>query len=118
MRTAPAIDAFGGGGFRIDGQRHEGSVLILNDAVRPWILRSMAELTPASLLPVAEAGPGVVELVLLGTGAAQALPPRAVRAALQAAGYGLEFMDTAAACKLYNYLASEGRRVAAALIAV
>lgn len=118
MRQAPAIDAFGDGGFRIGGARHDGSVLILDDAVLPWPVRTMAELSPAVLNPVAVAGPGAVEFVLLGTGAAQALPPRSVRAALQSAGYGLEFMDTAAACRLYNYLASEGRRVAAALIAV
>jgi uncharacterized protein len=118
VRQAPAIDAFGGGGFRIDGVRHEGSVLIVDDRVRSWPVRTMAEVTPASLTTIAEAGPSVVELVLLGTGAVQALPPRVLRAALQSGGYGLEFMDTAAACKLYNYLASEGRRVAAALIAV
>ena len=118
MRQAPAIDAFGQGGFRIGGVRHEGSVLILDDAVRPWPVRSMAQLTPAAFAAAVAAGPGVVEFVLLGTGPAQALPPRVVRDALQRVGLGLEFMDTAAAAKLYNYLASEGRRVAAALIAV
>jgi uncharacterized protein len=51
-------------------------------------------------------------------GARNALPPRDVREALQLAGIGLEFMDTPAAAKLYNVLTSEGRRLAAALIAV
>ena len=46
------------------------------------------------------------------------LPPRAVREALQRAGIGLEFMDTPAACRLYNILTAEGRKLAAALIAV
>jgi uncharacterized protein len=46
------------------------------------------------------------------------LPPRAIREALLAAGMGLEFMDTPAAAKLYNLLTSEGRRLAAALIAL
>ncbi len=77
----------------------------------------MGELGPEHFAEIAAAGPAV-ELVLLGTGVSQALPPRAVREVVQRAGLGLEFMDTAAACKLYNYLASEGRRVAAALIAV
>ena len=118
MRQAPAIDAFGDRGFRIAGVRHEGSVLIVDDAVRPWSVRRLADATPESLDAVAEAGAAKVEFVLLGTGAATALPPKALRAALQRVGLGLEFMDTAAACRLYNYLASEGRRVAAALIAV
>jgi uncharacterized protein len=46
------------------------------------------------------------------------MPPKAIRAALQLAGIGLEFMDTPAAARLYNILTAEGRRVAAALIAV
>ena len=61
----------------------------------------------------------MVEFVLLGAGPRHG-PAAASRCArrLRAAGIGLEFMDTAAACKLYNVLAAEGRRVAAALIAV
>jgi uncharacterized protein len=51
-------------------------------------------------------------------GASNALPPREVRQAFLAAGLGLEFLDTPAAARLYNLLTSEGRRVAAALIAV
>ena len=117
MREAPAIDAFGDRGFRIAGNRFEGSVLILDDKVRPWSVRSMGELGPEHFAEIMAAGPAV-ELVLLGTGTSQALPPRSVREVVQRAGLGLEFMDTVAACKLYNYLASEGRRVAAALIAV
>jgi uncharacterized protein len=118
VRQAPAIDAFGDGGFRIGGVRYEGSVLILDDAVRPWPVRRLADAVPESLDAVAQAGAAKVEFVLLGTGPQQGLPPKLLRAALQRVGLGLEFMDTAAACKLYNYLASEGRRVAAALIAV
>ncbi len=119
MRVAPAIEAFGSGGFRIAGVRREGSVLIVDDAVRPWAVRSMAEVTPAAFQPLFDGAPaGSVEFVLLGTGAAMALPPRAVRDGLARLGLGLEFMDTAAACRLYNVLAAEGRRIAAALIAV
>ena len=59
-----------------------------------------------------------VEFVLLGVGLVNALPPRPVRDALKAAGVGLEFMSTEAAARTYNVLASEGRRLAAALIAV
>ena len=56
--------------------------------------------------------------MLLGTGLNNALPPRHIRDALKDAGLGLEFMSTEAAARTYNVLASEGRRLAAALIAV
>jgi uncharacterized protein len=92
--------------------------MILRDAASAWPVTSLAELTPQSLQPVIDAGRSEVEFVLLGVGARNALPPRAVREALQRAGIGLEFMDTPAAARLYNVLTSEGRRLAAALIAV
>ena len=59
-----------------------------------------------------------MEFVLLGVGHTNALPPRAVREALAKAGIGLEFMDTPAAARMYNVLTAEGRRLAAALIAI
>jgi uncharacterized protein len=51
-------------------------------------------------------------------GAANALPPKAVRDAFRQAGLGLEFLDTPAAARLYNVLTADGRRVATALIAI
>jgi uncharacterized protein len=118
MRQAPSIDAYGAGGFRVAGAWREGSLLILDDEPRRWPVTSMEDLTPASFDEVIAAGPAVVEFVLLGTGARQALPPRAIREALSAAGLGFEFMSTQAAARTYNVLASEGRRMAAALIAI
>ena len=117
-RNAPSIDAFGDGGFRLAGERHEGSLLILQDEARTWDVARLDQLTPASLQSVFDVGAAEVEFVLLGTGARNAMPPREVRDRLRAAGIGLEFMDTPAAASLYNLLTSEGRRVAAALIAV
>ncbi len=117
-RDAPTIDAYGGGGFRLAGERHEGSVLILGDEARAWEVTEMSQVSLATLAPVLAAGAAEVEFVLLGTGARNALPPREVREGLRSAGMGLEFMDTPAAARLYNLLTSEGRRLAAALIAV
>ena len=118
MRQAPSIDGYGGGGFRVSGLRREGSLLILDDQPMDWPVKAFADLTIADLQPVLDKGRLEVEFVLLGTGAVQSLPPRAVREALQAAGIGLEFMDTATAARVYNVLAAEGRRLAAALIAI
>ena len=117
-RDAPQIDTYGDGGFRLSTGRHEGSLLILRDEPLPWPVRSMTELSPAHFADVIAADRGEVEFVLLGAGASNALPPRAVREALQRAGIGLEFMDTPTACRTYNILTAEGRKLAAALIAV
>jgi uncharacterized protein len=56
------------------------------------------------------------EVVVLGTGAAQRFPPPELARALAATGVGVEVMDTRAACRTYNILASEGRKVAAAVL--
>ena len=118
MREAPAIDSYGAGGFRIGGKRVEGSVLILDDRVSPWPVPSLSVLTVEAFEPVLVAGRDAVEFVLLGTGSATAPPPKAVRAMLREASFGLEVMNTVEAVKLYNVLARDGRRIAAALIAV
>jgi len=118
VRQAPSIDSYGGGGFRVSGAGREGSLLILDDEPRAWSVSRMEDLTPAAFDEVFAAGLGVVEFVLLGTGAKQTLPPKAIREVLSEARIGLEFMSTEAAARTYNVLASEGRRIAAALIAV
>ena len=117
MREAPAIDGYGGDGFTVSGVRVEGSVLILDDAARPWAARSSAALTVGDFADVI-ARKAEVEFVLLGCGLRMAPPPRALREAFADLRLGLEVMDTPAACRLYNVLASEGRRMAAALLAV
>jgi uncharacterized protein len=82
-RSAPSIDAYGEGGFRLSGERRQGSVLILSDEPRTWDVTSPADLTVDSLGSVIEAGRGEVEFLLLGMGSRNAMPPREVRDALQ-----------------------------------
>ena len=109
------IEAYGEGGFRISGQRVEGSVIVFTDKVVAWV----GDLSANSLLEVSAAGKaGSVELLLVGTGAHMTQIDRTLRQALRAAGVVVEPMDTGAACRTYNVLMAEGRRVAAALIAV
>jgi uncharacterized protein len=118
LRQAPAIEAFGGGGFRVDGQRFEGGVLILNDQALAWAPTRLVDLTAADFEAVFAAGSDVVELAILGLGPAMLPPPRPVREAFEQRRLGLELLATAEACRLYNVLAQEGRRVAAALLPV
>jgi uncharacterized protein len=118
MREPPAIDAYGGGGFRVAGVWRPGSLLILADAPRDWRPATFAQVTPEDFAAVLAAPRGAVEFVLLGTGPTQSLPSRAIRERLRGAGVGLEFMATEAAARTHNVLASQGRLFATALIAV
>lgn len=111
LRRPPAIEAYGGGGFRIEGVRYDGPVLILADAVLPW----SGDWTEAALAPVLSAPPADVEVVILGAGPLLQPAPRALRDAFRAAGLGLEVLTSLEGARLYNLLASDGRRVAAAL---
>jgi uncharacterized protein len=58
------------------------------------------------------------EIVILGTGASQRFPRPELSRALAASGVGVEVMDSRAACRTYNVLATEGRRVAAAILPI
>ncbi len=118
LRQPPAVEAYGGGGFLVEGERFQGSILILDDVAQSWPVTTLADLQPTHLHATIAAGRGVVEFVLLGAGPAMAPPPKAIRVVLEEAGIGLEVMDTVAAVRVYNMLAQDGRRVAAALIAV
>ncbi len=71
----------------------------------------------ASLEPIRAAEPAV-EILMLGCGGRFAMVPAELRQALRAEGIALEAMDTGAACRTYNVLLAEDRRVAAALIAL
>ncbi|MFP4518456.1 MAG: Mth938-like domain-containing protein [Oceanicaulis sp.] len=112
----PPIDAFGEGGFRIAGARKEGSQLIVDGAARPW--RADAANLTADDFKVFLDRPDKPDMVVLGVGPALKHPPAEVRKAFREAGVGLEVLDTATACRTYNLLAGEARRVCAALVAV
>lgn len=111
------IQAYGDGGFRIAGQRHEGSVLVFPQRTVAWAVTDIAALDGSSLGEVLSETPPV-EILLLGCGPRILLPPPALRRFLREAGIALELLDTGAACRTFNVLLGEERRVAAALIAV
>ncbi|RMF09989.1 MAG: hypothetical protein D6763_06695 [Alphaproteobacteria bacterium] len=111
------IAGYGAGAFRVGEQRFEGSVLIVNGAVEMWPVETRDGITAESLHAVQAADPAV-EILIVGTGPALLHLPSDVSETLKAMGIVPEVMDTGAAARTYNVLALEGRRVAAALIAV
>lgn len=115
--SRPPLESYGQGGFSLGGVRHVGSLALLPSRMEDFPARSPAEVTVEALAPFLEAA-GEIDVLLLGMGADVAMPPREAREALEAAGIGFDLMSTAAACRTYNVLLAEDRRVAAALIAV
>lgn len=107
---ARPVDGYGPGFFRVGGEVLHGNVLVTAEAARLW--GGYDDLAP--LLALA----GQVDVLLLGTGGAMARAPVDLSRALDAVGIGTEAMDSAAAARTYNVLLSEGRRIAAALLAV
>jgi uncharacterized protein len=108
------IERYAASGFRVSGVIYHGPVLVFHDLTVAWDAASARDVTWEALAPVIEHGG--VEILLLGLGRATSTVPAALRAALRTAGIALEAMDTGAACRTYNVLVAEDRRVAAALI--
>jgi len=115
--AAASIDAYGNGGFRFAGMSHRGSILCLPDAIEAWDVSRADEISGQTLAAVLVRHADL-DLAILGTGEILVVPSAEVRAAFATAGIGLEFMATGAAARTYNMLLDEGRRVAAALVAV
>ncbi|MCW0236477.1 MAG: Mth938-like domain-containing protein [Ferrovibrio sp.] len=111
------INAYGDGGFRITGRHWTESVLVFPGQTLSWGIADIAALTPQSLDAVFTMDP-VVELLLIGCGPNMVFIDKAVRAEIRARGLVIEALDTGAACRTYNLLMGEGRRIAAALIPV
>jgi len=113
------VESYGGGRFRVSGRVFEGSVLVLTDRTSTWPVVDAASMTVEGLAEVAEAArAGTIDLLLVGCGARMASLPPGLRQAFRELGVVMEPMDTGAACRTYNVLMAEGRRVAAALIAI
>ena len=111
------IQGYGQAGFKVSGVRHQGSILVLPDRTISWSVAQTSELTLQSLQPMIEANPAI-EIVIVGCGASALMLPLTLREVMRSKKIGIESMDTGAACRTFNVLASEGRRVAAALIAL
>jgi uncharacterized protein len=115
-----SIAAYGRGAFAFAGMSHAGSILATPNGVQPIDAMSVDDLDPAVLAPLlAEIveSPGSIEFVIVGTGERMTPIPKALRATLNQAGLRFEAMATGPALRVYNVMQSEGRRVAAALIA-
>ncbi|MCC7271854.1 MAG: Mth938-like domain-containing protein [Alphaproteobacteria bacterium] len=117
--TAPAdrqfIQSYGPGRFRVSGIEHGASIIVTPARTVAWSAPAGAAVDAALTAEIVAAAAGA-EILLLGTGRRLVPLPRALRGTLRAAGMVADVMDTGAACRTYNLLVGEGRRVAAALV--
>ena len=122
-KTLPAPDpaqvqvirTYGPGHFLISDRDWREPVLVTPSATTPWPVTRAEELS-AENVAAARAGAAPAELLVVGCGQRAMFVPPPLRAALKEIGLSLEVVDTGSACRIYNVLLAEGRRVAAALI--
>ncbi len=112
--SVQSITAYGDGWIAVDGESISSSVVIGSAGQRfAWPCTQFTDLGAAHFLQLAELD---TELVIFGSGGALRFPTPAWLAPLMQRRIGLETMDTRAACRTYNILAGEGRKVVAALL--
>ena len=111
--TANVVTGFGVGWVRVGAQEYRESVIVTPDSIVAWAPSGFDALGESDFNALLASKP---EVVILGTGRAIRFPHPRLSRSLAEAQVGLEVMDTAAACRTYNILAAEGRRVAAALL--
>ena len=107
------FSGYGPGYVSVNQVRYEKCVVVTPDSVSEWAVAGFETLQPGDFGFIARLKP---EIVILGTGARQRFPGAELAPALAAGGVGVEVMDSRAACRTYNILAAEGRKVAAAII--
>jgi uncharacterized protein len=104
---------YGEGYVLVNGERRDSSLVVLPERIEAWRPAAFDQLAAedfAFLLALD------AEIILLGTGSRQRFPHPRLTRALAEAHVGLEAMDVQAACRTYNILVAEERKVAAALL--
>ncbi len=107
------VTGYGTDHVLINGERYEQSLILLPDEVRHWPVTTFEAITEGHFQELAALP---AELVLLGTGDRLRFPHPRLTAIVMGAGRGFEVMSTQAACRTYNILLAEDRRVACALL--
>jgi uncharacterized protein len=107
------FSGYGAGFVAVNNVRYETCVVVSPQAVIEWRVSGFEALTAADFGFIESMKP---EIMILGTGTAQRFPRPELTRALAAGGVGVEVMDSRAACRTYNILATEGRKVLAAVV--
>ena len=112
------IQSYAGGVFKVSGITYEHALLVTPEKAALWDIGDIVDVSALGLNDFAELTKQAdeIDVVLLGCGGVMAFLPPKLRAELKSAGLSVDIMDTGAACRTYNVLMAEGRRVACALL--
>jgi len=111
------IQTYSAEGFKVSAQSYNGAVIVTPEATLLWeSVSTFSDLTLDAFERVL-LSKDEIDVVLLGTGAKMAFLPKDLQQALQAQGLIVDCMDTGAACRTFNVLVAEGRRVVAMMLA-
>ena len=112
-----AITGHGDGWIAVNGQRHVSSLVVSSSgSLSPWDCARFEDLSADHFHRLLAIDPAPPELVIFGSGVRLRFVAPALLRGLLEQRIGVETMDTPAACRTYNILAGEGRRVVAALL--
>jgi len=107
------FSGYGAGFVAINGDRYERNLIVLPDRIVDWEVAGVEQLSRTVFESLAKLP---IDVLVLGTGSALRFPAPVDLQVMAQAGIGVEVMDTPAACRTYNVLLSEDRRVGAALL--
>jgi len=107
------IQSYGEEYIILNNERHTASLILTPNQRLEWVVDDASLLDDENLAPLLADEP---ELIVIGTGTKPCVPSPSVMRFFARHGLGLEFVNTPTACRIYNILASEGRRVGCGLI--
>jgi uncharacterized protein len=111
------VQSYGSGHFKVSLIDYRGSIIVLPNQTISWDVSILDDVNLETLAPVLAEDPRI-EILLIGCGKMMQLLPRSLMDTCRQKGLAIDAMDTGAACRTYNILAAEGRRVAAGLVAL
>ena len=114
MAGLNVFTAYGDDYVAVNHEKHLKNLIVLPESIiAEWSTATVETLAAGDMQKLLELG---TEIILLGTGNRLRFPAGPLMRPFAPAGIGLEIMDLKAACRTYNILAAEGRKVAAALL--
>ncbi len=113
---AQIVQSYAGGQFRVSGDVYTGAIIVFPNMTQDWAFQGgVGDLSVADFELLIEQVQDI-DVVLLGCGPRIQFLPFELKNSLKDKGLSVDVMDTGAACRTYNVLMAEDRRVAAALI--
>jgi len=111
------IESYGAGAFKVTGEKFENNIIIFPDSIHKFQASNIENAKPEDIAEI-EKKADEIEVLLVGCGKNTEFFSNEIEAKLKSKNISIDYMDTGAACRTYNVLLSEERKVAVVLIAV